>query len=195
MFSRHFLRISDRICIPVLDSFGDNNPKAGRGLNAGPSACHPRNWDKICPVVPPRASLSPPSSTLTAVRAPGSILCPPRASRAAWWGLRGLFSPTQHRARTWGQPPPAPVPPAPSPQAPRERPVVIFTLRSSALLTTHVWLRPPPGDNIWARTSGGHSSRPPRAAAPASPGRGWVTSERLMWSHYHHRLPAQLLHR
>lgn len=37
---------TDRICIPVLESFGNNNPRAVRGLNAGPSACHPWNWDK-----------------------------------------------------------------------------------------------------------------------------------------------------
>lgn len=99
---------------------------------------------------------------------------PPQSIQGCLAGSQGAFQPhpTQHRARTRGQPPPAPVPPPPSPQAPRERPVVIFTLRSSALLTTHVWLRPPPGDNIWARTSGGHSSRPPRAAAPAPPRTG-----------------------
>lgn len=37
---------TDKIGIPVLESFGDNNPRPVRGLNAGPSACHPWNWDK-----------------------------------------------------------------------------------------------------------------------------------------------------
>lgn len=87
-------------------------------------------------------------------------------------------------------PPQQPQPSGPTVPGSRERPVVIFNLRSSALLTTDVWVWPPPGDNIWGRTSGGHSSRPPRAGDGSH-----LRAERLMWSHYHHRLPAQLLDR
>lgn len=176
MFSRHFLGISDRICIPALEGFGDNNPKVGRGLNADPSACHPWNWDKALESAllclpehpcPPHLPLSWLSELLRA-----SSASPEHPGLPG--GVSGGFSAPPHPAESQDMEPApkAPVPPPPSrpsPRAPHERPVVIFTLRSPALLTTHVWLWPPPGNNIWARTSGGHSSRPPRAAAAAPP--------------------------
>lgn len=192
MFSRHFLRIScghRQDWHPSAGELWRQQPKGSQGLKCR-AQCLPSlelgQAFGIHPDVPPRTprlSCHPHLRLSGLSELLGASSASPEHPGLPDWGVRGLFSArsTKHRARTRGQPPPAPPPPPPSrpsPQAPpsrgsRERPVVIFNLSSLVLLTTHVWVWPPLGDNIWGRTSGGYSSRPPRAAAPAPrPGMG-----------------------
>lgn len=90
---------TDRICIPVLESFGDNIPEAIRALNVGPSAGTGTNlWD--FPGVPPRASLS--------------LVSLPSLASSASPGLPGGVSVCPAQSQDTGPAPPAPVPAPPS---------------------------------------------------------------------------------